>query len=54
MKSIFTFVADLFETVRKSAEVAGMMRASAELRRLGYIKESDLVLKRAKEQVLEE
>jgi len=53
MKSVFTFVLDLFETVRRSTEAAGMMRASAELRRLGYIKESDLILERAKEHILE-
>lgn len=49
MKKLVSGICDLYETVVQSFEVAGMMRAAAELKRMGHDKESRMIMQRVRE-----
>jgi hypothetical protein len=49
MKYVYTSISHFFETIRYAFEIAGMMRAAAELRRMGENKESDMIFQRIRE-----
>lgn len=49
MKKLVSGIRDLYLRVLQSFEVAGMMRAAAELQRLGHDKESRMIIQRVRE-----